>query len=362
MRVRDGVQVYRQRQNWAQRLGTPPPSYPVIESPNEREFKRYGSTASVDQVHDNQTSWSSWSSLGMKGDTIMEKLRPHGVTLMALHGTLDGTLEDCMFGCVAPTDDAWMLRSSHLNDGVDDSRIIAALRRPTSTDPCCFLGVKWFLKAHPALITGFVQKRDFLLLEATGYTQDTSGEKVGYVLLHSITLRDLPELAHLGIVRGLIRFCYIFRQNGSGKIDIFCRGYFDSRGDMPRRLSVSIAAEATIAVVGVVDYAHVKKLIWLIRHSRKQVAVDATNASCCGVCAKNFSKLFFHSSAPCQICHRVICFKCTVLKKMTVHVATSGKVLQRSFRFCLQCLLQATQMSGWDMAISNVEASSTSSS
>ncbi|EEY59392.1 uncharacterized protein PITG_11419 [Phytophthora infestans T30-4] len=252
------------------------------------------------------------SSSGVAGDSIMEKMRPHGVALMALHGSMDGSLDDCMFGCFASTDEAWKLRSSHINDRLDDARILATVRGPTRDDPCRFLGVKWFAKEHPVVLTGIVQQRDFLITESSGFTRDSKGERVGYFLMHSVTLRDIPELTHLGIVRGVMSFCYLFRQGRPGMIDVFCRGFFDSRGDMPGRLSVSIAAEAAICCTGVVDCAYVKKLRWLMEHASKRQADDEdhTNVSRCEACDKSFSKFSLTSSGsgtPCAICRQVVC-------------------------------------------------------
>ncbi|KAG3020808.1 hypothetical protein PC119_g9827 [Phytophthora cactorum] len=367
VRSKEGMKVYRQRKKAINQRGTDSCS-PVLQSPSwskEHEYSRYRtlSSSSVDYGADRQTSLSSSS--GVSGDSIMEKMRPHGVALMALHGSMDGALDDCMFGCFAPNDEAWKLRSSHINDRLDDARILATIRGPTRTDPCRFLGVKWFAKEHPVVLTGIVQQRDFLILESSGFTRDSKGERVGYFLMHSVTLRGVPELTHLGIVRGVMSFCYLFRQGGPGKIDVFCRGFFDSRGEMPGRLSVSIAAEAAICCTGVVDCAYVKKLRWLMLHASKRQSGDEEQSTItrCEACDKSFCKFSLTSSgsgAACAICRQVVCSKCSVTKKITMHVSDNGAVQQCSLPFCLSCLLKAKQQSGWEMAIRNLEASSAS--
>ncbi|KAG7381535.1 hypothetical protein PHYPSEUDO_005953 [Phytophthora pseudosyringae] len=364
VRAKEGLHVYRQRRKAINQRESDSCS-PVLQSPSwskEHQYSRYRtlSSSSVDFGTIRQTSLSSSS--GVAGDSIMEKMRPHGVSLMALHGAMDGTLDDCMFGCVASTDEAWMLRSSHINDRLDDARILATIRGPTRQDPCRFLGVKWFAKEHPVVLTGIVQQRDFVIVESSGFTRDSKGERVGYFLLHSVNLRDIPELKHLGIVRGVMSFCYLFRQGGPGKVDVFCRGFFDSRGDVPGRLSVLIAADAAICCAGVVDYAYIKKLRWLMNHASKRQCADEKQAiSRCEACAKSFSKFSLTSSgsgAACQICRRVVCAKCSVAKKMTMDVSDTGSVQQCSLNFCLNCLLKAKQQSGWEMAMSSFEASS----
>lgn len=110
-------------------------------------------------------------------NSIQEQMRRPGVSLMVLHGTVDGTLDDSMFGAFAATDQAWKWRSSHVNDRLDDARILAKVRGPTKQDPFRFLGIKWFAKEHPAVLTGILQRRDFLIMEATGLTQDSKGRR-----------------------------------------------------------------------------------------------------------------------------------------------------------------------------------------
>ncbi|KAJ8574688.1 hypothetical protein ON010_g4527 [Phytophthora cinnamomi] len=303
------------------------------------------------------------------------KCGDRGVSLMVLHGTLDGTLDDSMFGAFAATDQAWKWRSSHVNDRLDDARILATVRGPSRQDPFRFLGIKWFAKEHPAVLTGILQRRDFLIMEATGLTQDSKGEKVGYFLMHSVTLRAAPELSEMSIIRGELSFCFILRQSGQGKVDLYCRGFTDPRGDMMERVSVAIAAEALICAAGVVDYANIKKLTWLMKHKgsihQRQSGRDPRPGRC-ESCNKSFTKFALIAvaagtataakGATCQICRRVVCAKCSVVKKMTVDVSDTGVVKQCALRFCLRCLLEAKQQSAWEMALNGLEAVPESSS
>ncbi|CAI5722339.1 unnamed protein product [Peronospora destructor] len=360
VRAIDGIQVFRQRNKAINQrddgcLG------PVIQSPSwsqNHSFLRY------DTAIDRQMT--SCSSSGIGEDIIMERMRPRGVALIALNGTMDGTLNDCMFGCFAPTDVTWMLRSSHVNDHLADARVLATIRGPTRHDPCRFLGVKWFAKEIPLMLTGIVQQRDFLIVESSGFTRDSKDESVGYFLMHSVTLREIPELTHLGMIRGLMSFCYVFRQNGPSKVDVFCRGFFDSRGAVPGRLSVSLAAESIVACANVVDYAYIKKLRWLVNNSLKQNQrnlTDKSRSNRCEACEKSFAKhlqSMFGTGTACQICHLFVCSKCSVSKKITMDVSETGAVQQRSFHFCLSCVMNAKQQSGWDMALSSLETSSRS--
>ncbi|KAL3667774.1 hypothetical protein V7S43_007325 [Phytophthora oleae] len=367
VRSKEGIQVYRQRKKSINQRGTESCS-PVIQSPSwskAHAYSRYhtGSSSNL-EITDRQTVLSRSS--GIAEDSIIEKMRPAGVSLMALHGTMDGDLDDCMFGCFAPNDEAWKLRSSHINDRLDDARILASIRGPTGSDPCRFLGLKWFAKEMPAVLTGIVSQRDFLIMESSGFTQDSKGQRIGYFLMHSVALRAVPEFSHLDIVRGVMSFCYLFRQGKPGKVDTFCRGFFDSRGDLPGRMSVSLAADSAICCASVVDYGYIRKLRWLMQYASKHRNREENRPNRCEACDKSFTKFSLSlsssgSGSACQICHQVVCAKCNVTKKITMHVSDTGSVQQCPLSFCLGCLLRAKQLSSWNMALSSLEASSRSS-
>uniref|UniRef100_M4BJ77 FYVE-type domain-containing protein n=1 Tax=Hyaloperonospora arabidopsidis (strain Emoy2) TaxID=559515 RepID=M4BJ77_HYAAE len=362
VRTKDGVQVFRQRQKAIDHQGPDVSNSPLIQSPlgsHGHAMSRYctrGSKSSSTQDLSGSQAFTFTPS-GIAEDSIMEKMRPPGIALMALHGTIDGSLDDCMFGSVAANDAEWRLRSSHINERFNNTWVLATIKEPTIQDPCQFLGVKWFTKEHPAVLSGVMQQRDFLIIESVGFTCDSKGERVGYVILHSVTLRDVPEFAHLGMVRGNMSFCHLFRQSGPGKVDVFSRGFFDSRGGMPGRLSVAIAAEAAICCTNLVELAYMKKLRWLMSKLGKRNQLQReSRPSRCEACGNSFSKSLLSSAGSgvnCQICYNVVCAKCTVAKKIIMDVLVSGAVQQGTFQFCLKCFMTAKQRSGWDMVRSD---------
>ncbi|KAI9895898.1 hypothetical protein PsorP6_018779 [Peronosclerospora sorghi] len=362
VRKKDGIMVYRQSKKFDNRRRC---ELPIMHSSSSssQEHGRYRNRFECSFDLGTERHTRSSVSLGMGDDTVMERMRSYGVTLFALHGTVDGTVEDFLFGSIAPTDDAWKLRSSHINDGLNDVRLLATLRRPTPQDPYRLIALKWFAKEIPVLLTGIVHQRDFIIVESSGFTRDSKGERVGYFLMHSVTLPKIRDFSHLGMVRGVMSFCYLSRQDARDKVNIFCRGFLDPRGDMPRPLAISITADSAICCVSVVDYAYIKKLRWLLKHSRAQkpsVAEGEQRPSRCEACGKNSNKFLPKASgsgAACQICHRVVCTKCSVMKKITLDVSDKGAVQQFPFCFCKSCLMKAKELSSRDMALESIETS-----
>uniref|UniRef100_A0AAV1UGC8 START-like domain n=1 Tax=Peronospora matthiolae TaxID=2874970 RepID=A0AAV1UGC8_9STRA len=363
VRTKDGVQVFRQRQKAIDHQAPDVFSSPLIQSSlgsHRHAMSRYCSrdskSSSTQDLSGSQAF--TFTPSGIAEDSVMEKMRPPEIALMALQGTIDGSLDDCMFGVITANDAEWRLRSSHINERFNNTWVLATIKEPTIQNPCQFLGVKWFTKKLPAVLSGVMQERDFLVIESVGFTRDSGGERVGYIILHSVTLRDIPEFTHLGMVRGSMSFCHIFRQSGPGKVDIFSRGFFDSRGDMPGRLSVAIAAEAAICCTNLVELAYMKKLRWLMSKLGKQNQRQGESRPCrCEACGNSFSKLLLSSTGSgvnCQICYNVVCAKCTVAKKIIMDVLVSGAVEEGTFHFCLKCFMTAKQRSGWDMVTSDL--------
>ncbi|KAG6612384.1 tRNA (guanine(26)-N(2))-dimethyltransferase [Phytophthora cinnamomi] len=364
VRTKEGLNVYCERRSSrsskeSAKVQRPSPHHSQNSS---WSFKRRGSDTPWPSSGDGEASLS--------GDTIQERMKRPGVSMLILFGTIDGNLGDCMLGTFVPTNQAWIWRSSHIKDHFDDARILANIRGPTKKDPFRFLNIKWFAKEIPAVLSGIVQQRDYILLEASGLTQDSRGDTIGYYILHSVELPGFPEFTDQGIIRGQLSLCFIDRQCGSGKVELYCRSFSDPAGDMIDRVNTSIFADSILSAAGVIDYAYIKKLTWLM----KQKGVLEQNAARrdedhrptrCEGCEKNFTKFALAGvgpGAPCHLCQRVMCGKCSVVKKMTVDVTETGSVKRCALRFCLNCLLKAKEHSVWEVALSAVETSSECSS
>ncbi|GMF24055.1 unnamed protein product [Phytophthora lilii] len=84
-----------------------------------------------------------------------------GPTTLLL-GTIEGKLQDTMYGVVATTDEAMKMKSACTNDGVQDSKVLCEIPRPTFEDPFRHISVKWRL---------YESKSDHVSLDATGIVE-----------------------------------------------------------------------------------------------------------------------------------------------------------------------------------------------
>lgn len=352
VRSKEGISVYKQRNTLA-----------VVEA-NKRKARAVSADGSVkSQCGDNPLDASSASSehslpsssAPTASASYVENLKRPQVPLLVLHGILDGTLEDAMYGCFADTDESWRWRSTHVNERFDDAKILTKVLGPTPAEPFRFLGVKWFIKEHPAALNQFIKRRDFLILEATGITKDSNGDPVGYLLMHSMAIPRIPELRGLDVVRANLSFCFLIRPQTENTVEIYCRGFTDPQGEMIESVSVLIASESLISAVSVVDYSYIKKLKWLMAQ-RQQQHIHSTSStlsapSHCESCQRSLNKfgILSPSGSACHICRKIVCSRCSLVKKVTVDLVKDTGI-QRSLKFCLGCVLEAKELPAWDLA------------
>lgn len=353
VRNKEGISVYKQRNTLA-----------VLEA-SKRKARAVSADGSVKSQGSGETldasSASSEPSLpssnaATSSGSYVENLKRPQVPLLVLHGILDGTLEDAMYGCFADTDESWRWRSTHVNERFDDAKILTKVLGPTPAEPFRFLGVKWFIKEHPAALNQFIKRRDFLILEATGITRDSNGDPVGYLLMHSMAIPRIPELRGLDIVRANLSFCFLIRPHTETTVEIYCRGFTDPQGEMIESVSVLIASESLISAVSVVDYSYIKKLKWLMtqrqqQHNNSSSSSSQSAPSHCESCQRSLNKfgILSPSGSACHICRKVVCSRCSLVKKVTVDLVRDTGI-QRSLKFCLGCVLEAKELPAWDLA------------
>lgn len=359
VRTKEGIEVYKQRLDRS--------SSSMVRRRNSIRppmlFSQEATTPELETVEsDSRASLpSTTTALTDPRSYVMQSKQSH-VPLVMAYGTVDGKLEDAMFGSFADTDAAWRWRSSYVNDKFEDARMLTQIHGPTAEDPFRSLGVKWFMKEHPAALQTFIKKRDFLILEATGMTTDSKGELVGYFMMHSVDLPGTEEIAKRGVIRAKLSFCFLVRQLPEARISIYVRGFSDPGGEMAESVSSRIVADSLIAVTNIVDCAHVKKLMWLVQNREfcdraARRSAETVDPARCGSCMSFRSRLgmLIGARAVCEICRLTMCLKCSVVKKITIQKDAHSAMEQVSARFCLGCILDAKELPSWHIARSMLE-------
>ncbi|CEG44929.1 Zinc finger, RING/FYVE/PHD-type [Plasmopara halstedii] len=306
-------------------------------------------------------------------------------------GHVPGTLEDVLHGTVNLTPEAMQIESSHAQRDLLDSRVLSVLVFPSVTSPFRSLTLKWALRHHEVLS----RHRDYVYLEATGVLQDAHDEsaKVGYHLVHSVSLPSAPELApDMQIVRGHLSYCYLYRQHSPSEVELFFYGGMLPRGGAKDRLAFQIMANTVQMSPSSIDCAMMKKLAYSLRtkdlaalressqslyckdddnrmtqrtHSSilgssmfraSSVMMDSNRssvisgriieASSCHICERPVRVIFGGKLAICELCEEPVCHRCKVNKK--IFVFKSGVFHPQKMIFCVKCMVAMNHLNaGW---------------
>ncbi|KAL7689905.1 putative START-like domain superfamily protein [Plasmopara halstedii] len=362
-RIRERVSRFRRNRfpsDETEAVATSPrlPSFYHItdQETNEALVESYPSVTITEAGSDDEIQ-DEWKYGDEVEHDVVDKSRPARVPMVFCTGIVPGTIEDAALAFFADTENRSRMRNvSSKEASVDDMRILARFQGPSEDDPFRFLGIKWCLHAP----RGIIKPRDYVILESTGMALDSDGKRFAYVLNHSVEGENVPDFRAFGIVRILFSACHIMRpHDAEGSIEVFSRGFMDTRGYIAERLSTYIFCDRLMTVPQTIAEAYTKKLVWLLTTQRRAdttlrlapLDVNKTCPCCLQKLTKGFAKLL-DGTCMCQLCRKTICRKCTVKKAIPIVTDRSGHLTQKTMDFCLSCFLKATSLPAWQVAMS----------
>lgn len=334
VKERENVKVYRSRSGSLSRSdsssslsSTSTPT--MLSTPSSSSYRRADSTK------------VSTTELGPKAAVAASSKLP----LMLVHGVIQGTIEDAMYGSYVDDTASLRRRIEYDKDVLEDAAVLGTIETATSVDdPFHHLNVVWLLHNFPGL-NAVVKRRDFLTLNKTGTTTTSRGERIGYSIMQSMQHRDLPELTPAGIVRGQLSYCLLFRQIDNERVDLFNQTVVDPGGSIMNFIVAADTAQSLLSCGKVMNSAHKKKLFYFMRKqsranaaangnngaspsplsqsssstsspralARYQITVNRQVSDTCAACDKSLSKLFSSGGCFCQICQKVCCRLASIL-------------------------------------------------
>uniref|UniRef100_H3GN62 FYVE-type domain-containing protein n=1 Tax=Phytophthora ramorum TaxID=164328 RepID=H3GN62_PHYRM len=257
-------------------------------------------------------------------------------------GHMEGSLDDAMYGLMALTVDAMRLKYFYAGDQLANGAVLATIESPSATAPFQSLTVKWVEGYQPPIIRSIMHKRDFVYMEATGFTKLSDGELVGYHLLHSVHFPQTPKVGDN--VRGTMSVCALYRQRNHSLVDVFARASVNSGGHISRAIATKYCATALISSRKQVHCARLKKLAWLLR--TRDTGPNSTfirgDPKCIG-CGQR-PGIFANGIGACSLCKRGLCTKCR-LKIELGFVSRVGGLVPKKLWFCTYCLDEAARTS-----------------
>jgi hypothetical protein len=252
-------------------------------------------------------------------------IQPSSVPMSFLTGTIQGSVDDALFGNTFLDTPSLRVRDTYLEQKADNATLLTVVDAPHAEDPFNFLGITYTTRKS---VVGVASRpRDLLLLTGVRASKLTTGERIGFAFHHSITHKALPRNFTEGAsVRADASMVVIYRQLDGGRVEVFMLDFCDLNG---KNTIASYAAERQ-AMALLVPRANGcsagvdKKLYWLMRERQRARVNDPERDSiasprsssysvvsepyvetgCCDICDSSFRRLG-RSASRCQLCGEV---------------------------------------------------------
>lgn len=262
-------------------------------------------------------------------------------------GTLEGTLEDVMYGIHTPTAAHVMAKAIVSDDEVVDAQVLQELRGPTIAHPFRFLGLKWLVKSHPPAMGAVVLPRDIVYMEHVGIKSRPDGSKLGHFLIHSVSLPQYPELRReLGLVRARVSSCVLLqqRQGDPSQVDVFMTGRVAAQGRVLDSLALLSTANGLTYFWKAGVCAQRRKLAWRLQHKGTLPSGGAlVPPEQCPLCRKGLDRAF-SSPTRCEMCGVRMCSRCSVSQKLLFPGAFGSKETHAvTVELCAPCITRTTE-------------------
>lgn len=271
------------------------------------------------------------------------------VEVLQTIGTVVGSLDDAIYGVVARTTDAMRLRAANIQDGtITNCAVLANVQSPKADKPFRSMAVKWMVKTVPLAMRALMKPRDMVYLEATGLQRLSTGERVGFHLMHSIG--HLPQTRPIPTyVRASVSVCSIWRQQSSDKVEVYIKSFIDAPERLLAQVTVRSAADSLLSVWRHMHCAQMKKLAWLLSRQLPQYSdgkKSAPSQKTSGRCQVCTSK----TKTKCLLCAKDVCFKCCVKRDLWSIDLGNDDLVEKSVTVCVPCLTIALRTSSADLA------------
>ena len=272
--------------------------------------------------------------------------------VLLCEGSIPGKLEDVMVGVMSPTLELIRVKSTYV-DGISNAAVLSSIVDPTPDEPLQSLVLKWIQIQMPLHSTTWVKNRDFVYMEATGLLVLKDGQRIGYNVLHSIDLPEVPRLPNR--VRASCHLCAFYRQSHDLSVETYATGINDPGGFVLTSLMLQPLSALLLSCTRLAHCGEMKKLAWIMQlrnEEKKQMGARRDDDKCVS-CAQpvGHSRIGKLSSTrgSCKLCFHAVCRSCRVRKLLTF-MQPDCKFDKRKVTFCSVCIKEALETSALEVA------------
>lgn len=268
---------------------------------------------------------------------------------LMMTGESPGTVANTMHAVVTKSQQELALVVIFLHTDVADCAMLSTMEPPTEEDPYHFLGYKLFVKKSP-VNANIVKHRDSLYLEACGTVTISTGEVLGYHIMHSVDLPGFPSLKDRNCIRANQSVSYLYRQKFDNVVEVFMIGSMDINGLIIKPISSVFVVETLFGIARLIDCAEVKRLTEMVRQRQGTVELIEPRSKNdeCALCRQK-KKMFSTSGiAECNVCGKYVCSRCRSTKRIFISDGILGRF--QKINCCKTCVLAANN--GYDLPAS----------
>ncbi|RLN56750.1 hypothetical protein BBP00_00007847 [Phytophthora kernoviae] len=270
-----------------------------------------------------------------------------GLPMILCVGTMEGKLDDLMFGVISEDLETMRVKASYVDD-FSGAAVLDSVVMPTIEDPFQSLVIKWMELDIPFHSTSLVKNRDYVYLEGTGFVQSAVGERFGYHLLHSVNFPQTHQLP--GRVRGNLSIIGFWRQVGPNSMEMYATGVMDPvDAGLVRKLVIPNMANVFVSTLKYSYCGQMRKLAFMLdkAYTESKARGAPNKKHVCVTCSAPISgrKLgdFGKSNSTCKLCFGFVCHACKIVRKLSF-VDPDLLLSQRKVTFCTACISSVTRL------------------
>ncbi|KAI9982756.1 hypothetical protein PInf_008751 [Phytophthora infestans] len=185
-----------------------------------------------------------------------------GLPMLLCVGTMEGKLDDLMFGAISENLETMRVKASYVDD-FSGAAVLDDVVVPTEEKPFQSLVIKWMELDIPFRSTNLVKNRDYVYLEGTGFVKNEQNERIGYHLLHSVSFAQTHQLPNR--VRGNMSFTAFWRQRGPNTLEMYATSVMDPVDTgLIRKLVVPNMANVFLSTLKYAYCGQMRKLTYML--------------------------------------------------------------------------------------------------